>query len=208
MPCCIHRGKSWRQGVDAVLISNSSWLGITLFRSIAYRMHPQPSFTSCNLFISFSFLLYLSRKTQDKIAVRNITPLNEANSMRIDGSFETGDNAIPNAEPIAFIRIKIDTARLRMDFGALVYAYSIPVVIERISVTASMAKVGIWRKTFTWLCQLSYLCHDTVIINCGLSSLDLHYLALCLHCCKVLEVDDRNMEVIYKSLYIRLVYSW
>jgi hypothetical protein len=61
------------------------------------------------------------------MAVIAITPLKEAYCTRTFGSFETGDSVIPRIDPMLQVSRKREETMLRIDLGAFVYAYSIPV---------------------------------------------------------------------------------
>jgi hypothetical protein len=52
--------------------------------------------------------------------------LRDAYSTSTFGSTDTGDRVIPTVDPIVQVRRKRAETMLRIDLGALVYAYSIP----------------------------------------------------------------------------------
>lgn len=75
----------------------------------------------------------------NRIDVMNITPLSAAYSTRTLGSLDTGERVIPSMEPIVAERRNRDETMLRIDFGAFVYAYSMPAMYESISDSAVIA---------------------------------------------------------------------
>lgn len=73
---------------------------------------------------------------QNKIPAMNAETAKPVKVHTILGSTLTGDNAIPNAAPNALVTRKSDITNDFILTGALVYAYSRPVIDARISLMA------------------------------------------------------------------------
>jgi hypothetical protein len=70
------------------------------------------------------------------------------------GSTDTLERAIPSAAPMAVVRRYMDITKDFMDGGALVYAYSRPVIEAKISEKAMRTYDGTWAPTLTVLLSL------------------------------------------------------